>query len=169
MADDARMSTALPRHPKTVKLLRRLQERGGWSLVCLFLWVAENRPDGDLHGLTGEDIEIAAGWGGEAGAFIASVTEVGFLEGSDESFVVHDWVEHNPWAANRGRRIEAARAAASIRWERAAQSDANRAAVKSNTKRMRSACDAHTEGNADSMPTTQPNPTQPDRKTKLRR
>lgn len=44
MADDARISTALPRHPKTVMLQRRLGASGCWSLVCLFLWVADNNP-----------------------------------------------------------------------------------------------------------------------------
>ena len=62
MADDARISTAFPRHPKTVKLQRRLGATGCGSLVCLFLWVADNRPDGDLSGMSDEDIEIAAGW-----------------------------------------------------------------------------------------------------------
>jgi hypothetical protein len=161
MADDARISTALPRHPKTVKLLRRLQERGGWALLCLFLWVADNRPDGNLEGLTGEDIEIAAGWAGEPGAFISGLATVGFLDGDDGAFRVHDWAEHNPWAANRGRRIEAARAAASIRWERAAQPNSKQTAEKSHAIRMRTAYDPHATSNADSMPTTQPNPTQP--------
>jgi hypothetical protein len=161
MADDARISTALPRHPKTVKLLRRLQERGGWALLCLFLWVAENRSDGNLEGLTGEDIEIAANWAGEPGAFISGLTAVGFLDGDDGAFTVHDWAEHNPWAANRGRRIEAARAAASIRWERAAQPTSERMAEKSHATRMPVAYEPHANSNADSMPTTQPNPTRP--------
>jgi hypothetical protein len=161
MADDARISTALPRHPKTVKLLRRLQERGGWALLCLFLWVAENRSDGNLEGLTGEDIEIAANWAGEPGAFISGLATVGFLDGEDGAFTVHDWAEHNPWAANRGRRIEAARAAASIRWERAAQPTSHRIAEKGDATRMPVAYEPHANSNADSMPTTQPDPTQP--------
>src|SRR5690349_10978924 len=118
MADDARISTALPRHPKTVKLFRTLQERGCWHLVCLFLWVAENRPDGDLEGLSSEDIEIAAGWSGELGTFTSALVEVGFLDGNEGNFLVHDWAEHNPWAANRGQRIQAAREAANQRWHR---------------------------------------------------
>ena len=60
MADDARISTAFPQHPKTVKLKRRLGYEGCWALLCFWLWVADNRPAGDLSGLSAEDIEIAA-------------------------------------------------------------------------------------------------------------
>jgi hypothetical protein len=116
MADDARISTALPRHPKTVKLHRRLGAPGCWGFVCLLLWVADNRYDGDLQGLTDEDLEIAAGWTGNAGEFVRVLCEVRFLEGETGSYRVHDWAEHNPWAANRNQRVEAARAAANHRW-----------------------------------------------------
>jgi hypothetical protein len=117
MADDARISTALPRHPKTVKLQRRLGAPGFCSLICLFLWVAENRPTGDLEGMSDEDIEIAATWPGESETFVRTLTEVGFLDGAKGAYRVHDWAEHNPWAANRPRRVEKARAAAGARWE----------------------------------------------------
>lgn len=146
MADDARISTALPRHPKTVKLLRRLGTSGGWSLVCLFLWVAENRSDGDLQGMSGEDVEIAAGWSGGPGDFVRTLAEVRFLDGQEAEFQIHDWAEHNPWAANRGRRIEAAKLAANMRWER--RTDALHMRVASAPRET-------------AMPTTQPNPTPP--------
>lgn len=48
MATDARIAVGLPTHPKTKKLLRRLGPAGGWGLVCLIVWVAANRSDGDL-------------------------------------------------------------------------------------------------------------------------
>ena len=166
MADDARISIALPRHPKTVKLQRRLGTPGCWSLVCLFLWVAENHSDGDLEGMTDEDIEIAAGWTGDVGEFTRSLAEVRFLDGPEGSYKVHDWSEHNPWAANRGRRIEAAKSAASTRWERGA-AGSKQIACDPHATRMRTASDSHANSNADSMPTTQPNPTQPHHTTKL--
>jgi hypothetical protein len=129
MADDARLSTALPRHPKTVKLKRRLAGDGCWSLVCLFLWVADNRCDGNLDGLSTEDIEIASDWSGEPSVFVAALSEVGFLDGDEGKFSIHDWAEHNPYAASKGMRVEAARNAARKRW----------------------GCDPHTEG----IPTAQ--------------
>lgn len=150
MAEDARISTALPRHPKTVKLQRRLQERGCWALVCLFLWVADNRPDGDLVGMTVEDIEIAAGWIGEAGALVGALQEVGFLDGEVGSFSIHDWAEHNPWAATRSKRVECAKRAAAVRWEH-----------RQDAVGMRSVCDSDAERMRDVQKRNAHHPTQP--------
>lgn len=113
---DARISTGLPSHPKTRKLIRRLGPASGWSLVCLFLWTASNRHDGDLSGLSGEDIELAADWAGDPGVFIAALCEVRFLDGKDGAYTVHDWSTHNPWAAAYGKRKESAVHAARMRW-----------------------------------------------------
>lgn len=107
-AADARISTALPSHPKTKKLIRRLGPPGGWALVCLFLWVASNRSDGDLSGMTDEDIELAADWGGAEGALIAELAKVRFLDGEAGTREIHDWAEHNPWAAGAKMRSQKA-------------------------------------------------------------
>lgn len=113
---DARISLELPRHPKTKKLIRRIGEGGAFRLVCLFLWVAGNRSSGDLEGLTDEDIELAVDWTGEPGAFVAALADVGFLDGAEGTRSVHDWAEHNPWAAGAEGRSERARAAAAKKW-----------------------------------------------------
>ncbi len=144
MADDCRISTALPRHPKTVKLIRRLQERAAWFFVCLLLWVADNRPDGDLAGLTGEDLEIAANWNGEPGAFISALVAVRFLDGEPGAYTVHDWAEHNPYVASRPQRIEASRQAGKARWEGVspeARSEAARQAINARWEHSRQAGD----------------------------
>lgn len=109
MKIDARISVGLPSHPKTKKLIRRVGEAGAWRLVCLFLWVAQSRSDGDLAGMTGEDIELAVDWQGEEGAFIQALLEVGFIDGLDGAYQIHDWHEHNPWAAGSGARSEKAK------------------------------------------------------------
>lgn len=106
---DARIAVGLPSHPKTKKLIRRAGEAGAWRLVCLFLWVAQSRPDGDLSGMTGEDIELAADWQGEEGAFIKVLIEVGFVDGEEGAYSIHDWQEHNPWAAGADARSEKAK------------------------------------------------------------
>lgn len=126
MADDARISTALPSHPKTKKLRRRLGDGGCWSLVCLFLWTASNRWDGSLADMSDEDIELAADWMGEPGALVKALIEVGFLDGEPGAYMIHDWHDHNPWAASRGQRQQAARDAAARKWG-AGSSDATRA------------------------------------------
>lgn len=112
MPSDARISTGLPGHPKTKKVIRRLGEGGAWYTVCLFLWAAANRPDGNLSGMTSEDIELSVDWRGEPDAFVAALSECGFLDGEDGSYRIHDWAEHNPWAAGADARSERAKFAA---------------------------------------------------------
>jgi hypothetical protein len=106
---DARISIGLPSHPKTKKLIRRVGEAGAWRLVCLFLWAAQTRPDGNLSGMTAEDIELAADWTGKNDEFVKALVEVGFLDGTDGEYRIHDWSEHNPWAAGAEARSEKAR------------------------------------------------------------
>ena len=112
MPNDARISTGLPHHPKTKKLTRRLGEASGWYLLRLILWAATNRSNGDFSGLSDEDLEIATDWPGEANAFIATLSDVGFLDGAEYSRKFHDWEQHNPWVAGAGKRSEKARFAA---------------------------------------------------------
>lgn len=109
MATDVRISTSLAEHPKTRKLQKKLGKVAAWCLVRLLMWVARNRSDGDLTGMSAEDIEIAADWDGEEGAFVATAAAVGFLDGQPGAYVVHDWAEHNPWAAGAEMRSAKAR------------------------------------------------------------
>lgn len=106
---DARISIGLPQHPKTKKLIKRLGDGAAWRLICLFLWAASNKPDGNLDGMTAEDIELAVDWPGEDGAFVAAMIEVGFIDGVEGRYTIHDWREHNPWAAGADARSEKAR------------------------------------------------------------
>ena len=112
MSLDARLSVLLPSHPKTKKLIRRLGKAGAWDLVRLFLWVASNRSDGDLSGLSDEDLELSIDFDGEEGSFISALVEVGFIDGEAGARKVHDWQEHNPWAAGADARSEKSRWAA---------------------------------------------------------
>ena len=117
MSTDARLSTGLPAHPKTKKLIRRTGEGGAWALVCLILWARANRPDGDLDGMTAEDIELAIDWRGEADALVTALVAVGFLEGEERAYRLHDWAEHQPWSAGAEQRSDRAKWAALIRRE----------------------------------------------------
>ena len=123
MATDCRISTSLPSHPKTKKLVRRLGPQGGWALVCLFLWAAGNRSNGDLSGLSTEDIELAADWTGEEGAFVRELAAIGFLEGVESSYLIHDWEQHNPWAAGSDQRSYKAKWNAAKRHHGEAEAD----------------------------------------------
>lgn len=139
---DARISTALPSHHKSKKLIRRLGHGGAWHLVCLFLWAAANRPSGDLAGMSDEDVELAVDWGGEHGSFVAALAEVGFLDGPEGARSIHDWAEHNPWVVGAPARSEASRWAALCR----RYGDAGAAErMPDYAERMRSAREAHAD------------------------
>lgn len=112
MANDARIAVGLPAHPKTKKLIRRIGEAGAWYLVRLFLWAASDRSNGDLSGLSDEDIELAVDWSGEEGAFVEALANVGFIDGEEGARAIHDWEEHNPWAAGAEARSEKSKWAA---------------------------------------------------------
>lgn len=109
MATDARISVGLKDHPKMKKLIRRLGPGAGLAIIWLFLWSAQNRSNGDLAGMTDEDIELACDWSGEAGAFVREAADVKFLDGEEGDRRIHDWAEHNPWAAGAGMRSAKAR------------------------------------------------------------
>lgn len=106
MATDARFSTNLASHPKVKKLRRRLGAEGCWAWVCLVLWVASDRSDGDLSGMSDEDIELSADWAGEEGALVSALADLRMLDGDEWSRTIHDWADHNPWAAGAGARSE---------------------------------------------------------------
>lgn len=76
---DARIAVTLPGHPKTKKLIRRLGDGAAWKLICLFLWAASNRPNGDLSGLDDDDIEDASLWDGWRGRFSGALRDVEYI------------------------------------------------------------------------------------------
>ncbi len=107
--------------------------------------------------MTAEDIEIAASWGGDAETFVAALSDVRFLDGTDGAYKIHDWAEHNPWAAGRPDRIKSAKDAANARWQN------KRTVSEADAQRMRAACEPHETA----MPTsphltTLPDHTKPD-------
>ena len=113
---DARLSTALPGHPKMKRLVHRLHEAGAWGFVRLILWAAENRPSGDLSGQSDEDLELAVDWHGEAGALIATLEAIGFVDGAENGRRIHDWLSHQPWCAGKEDRSDKGRFASLIKW-----------------------------------------------------
>jgi hypothetical protein len=104
---DLRLHTGWPYHPKTRALEGRLGERGPLCLLKLWCYAADNKPSGDLSGMTDDEIEMYAGWHGDRGGFVAALRSIRWLDGS----VLHDWQIEQPWAANRTERIESARGA----------------------------------------------------------
>lgn len=112
MNHDVRIAVGLRNHHKTKKLHRRLGADGVLALVWLLLWAGQNRPDGDLAGMSDEDIELAVDWSGDEGALVSALQEVRFLDGEPGARRIHDWTDHNPWAAGAEARSEKSRWAA---------------------------------------------------------
>lgn len=110
MSTDFRVSTDFLGHYKTKKLKKRLGLKGVFALLALWTFVAKHRPDGNLAGMSIEDIELAVDWGGKAGLFVATLEEIGFLDKEEDGqYVVHDWLEANPWVAGSTTREDKAR------------------------------------------------------------
>lgn len=118
MNADFRVSTACMGHPKIVKLRRRLGADAVLSLFALWAWTAQERPSGCLHGMDAEDIAIAADWSGDEQAFTSTLIALRLLDADEGGTMsVHDWAEHNPWAAGAEERQERAKQAASSKWK----------------------------------------------------
>ncbi|MBQ9566306.1 MAG: hypothetical protein IJU98_12035 [Synergistaceae bacterium] len=109
MNTDIRLSVDFWSHPKTVKLKRRLGLEGPVALQILWTWAAKNKPEGDLSGMDDEDIEIAAEWNGEEGKLVSVLTELRWLDKTEAGYSLHEWAEHNSWAADEQTRRNTAR------------------------------------------------------------
>jgi len=118
MNKDFRVAVSLPTHPKSIKLMRRCGDRSFYCLIRLWAYVALNRPDGDLTGLDIDDIEIAADWNGQCSEFYQALLDFRFLDKTDDGLFVHDWEDHNGYAAHAEDRSMKARKAAFAKWER---------------------------------------------------
>lgn len=90
-------------HPKTVRLCVALGSETAWAhLVNLWGWVMKYAKDGDLARFTPVEIEHAARWRGEPGAFYKAAVWAGFLD--ESPLRIHDWMEHNgKWVEKASR------------------------------------------------------------------
>jgi hypothetical protein len=107
---DVRLKTNAPSHPKVKKLFAMTREAGQLAWVWLMLFAGRERPLGIFDGLDDDDVELAAEWHGARGELVAALLRVGLLERCDDgALALHDWSEHQPFAARAGERSETAR------------------------------------------------------------
>ena len=118
MNTDFRISVSLPGHPKALKLMRRCGDRAFYCLIRFWAFVAQNRPNGDLTGLDIDDIEIAADWTGDATSMYQAMLDLCLIEKVGDKLLVHDWKDHNGYAAHAIDRSEKAKRAAEARWNK---------------------------------------------------
>lgn len=87
---------------KTKKLKRRLGIESVIAILKLWGYAAEFRPDGNLSGMTDEDIELSVGWD-DARPLMPTLAALGFVDGSNGEYRLHDWAEQQPEAMRRHR------------------------------------------------------------------
>lgn len=83
--------STLARHPKTLRLARRLGVSVPTAIGHLHLlwwWALEYAQDGDVSAFDDEEVADACVWEGEPAAFRRALTAAGFL---DDGGAVHDW------------------------------------------------------------------------------
>lgn len=140
---------------KRKKLARRLGPEGVLALMDLWGATAEHRAEGVLAGWDQEDIEIQAGWAGQAGELVATLAELCLLDFDEKTntYSIHDWVIWNPYAAAGEKRREIARKGAEARWakERARKLLEIERQCSEHAQSMRGACSEHAGANAPSM------------------
>lgn len=100
-------------HPKTKRLRRLCGDRGIACLIRLWLYAAISRRNGDLSGMTDDDIDEAAGWndtdspsGGNGGPLTTHLSVVGFIDGEPGARVLHDWIDRQPMMAKNPAKVE---------------------------------------------------------------
>ena len=118
MNSDIRLSIGWNRHPKIVKLRRKLGADGVLAIVNLWTFAGEQRPDGVLSGMDDDDIAIAAEYPGDSGLLVAALADLRLLERDGNDWKIHDWTENNPWAAGHEARRAKAKKAIQARWDR---------------------------------------------------
>lgn len=109
MNTDIRISVTFLQNPKIKKLERRVGIEGLKALLALWIWTAQNKPTGDLAGLDNEAVEMVADWNGDEGAFVSALKALRLLDGEENAYCVHDWLENNPWAAGSDERSDTSR------------------------------------------------------------
>lgn len=118
MNKDIRISICFIDHPKVMKLERKLTFDGVKSLLRLWCFAAQNRPEGYLTAMDEDDIEMAAKWPGTPGLFVSTIAgdSCKWLDFADGIYKLHDWEEHQGYVVHAKSRREKARDAANKRW-----------------------------------------------------
>lgn len=106
--EDIRIPLDFWEHRKTRKLIRRLGLEGVVALQRLWIYAARRRPDGFLANMTIEDIALEAKWDGDPDAFMTALLskpdEGGFIDLVEGVYYLHEWHQHQPWAAGAEER-----------------------------------------------------------------
>ncbi|MDY0274776.1 MAG: hypothetical protein RBR42_04960 [Desulfomicrobium sp.] len=100
MNSDIRLKVSFSNHRKRKKLQRLLGAEGVLAFIDLMLAAAAHRPNGVFTGYDLEDIAIDAQWDGDAKEFVDTLLAVGLLNETEQGLAIHDWIDHNAYAAD---------------------------------------------------------------------
>lgn len=169
MNSDIRLSIGWNRHPKIIKLRRKLGADGVLALVCLWTFAGEQRPDGVLSGMDDDDIAIAAEYPGDAGTLVSTLANLRLLDRADGGWTIHDWRDNNPWAFGHKARSDKAKKAIQARWDRRNKPDNDPENGKKNTTSTESDTTSiekqHTSNTPSPSPSPSPSPKDKDTST----
>ena len=154
---DIRLSLGFWDHWKTITLEAELGFEAVKSLQILWCFAAQNKSSGVLYGMPKKAIAIAARFTGDRDAFVDALVDLNFLEFDGVVYTLHDWEEHNGFAATSEQRSEAARKAANAKWEK------KRGIKNENTESNADSCTSHcaSHKSADAERNAERNPPSP--------
>lgn len=117
MAEDIRVRTSWRSSGKR----RRLKRLGGLEAVKaiedLWLYCGAERADGDLSGLSNEEIaDECPDWEGDADELVGILRRARLLDGEPGYLCIHDWWDHQPHVTHGEERAQTASANAHTRW-----------------------------------------------------
>lgn len=166
MNSDIRLKTSFRDHRKRKKLHAKLGAEGVLAFIDLMLMAAETRPDGVLTDMDKTDVALDANWQGSHEELVSTLIEVRLLDVlEDGTYAIHDWQDHNAYAAAAEKRSEAARNAALARWGKRCGQGGNADLCDSQCENDAPRMPIASKGNA---PSPTPSPTQEEREDSLR-
>jgi len=115
---DFRVDASFNAHPKIRRLYALLGSQGVLSWILLLAHASQYETDGRFSGMSDDVIALAAHYPGAAPEFIGTLIELGLLDRRGKTLSLHDWNEHNGYAASYSIRSQRARKAAGARWSK---------------------------------------------------
>lgn len=117
MAEDFRVKTSWRSSGKRRRLKRIAGLEGVQAIEDLWSYCASERPDGDLSGLTDDEIaDECPDWDRSGAELVAALREARLIDGEPGRYRIHDWQDHQPYVTGEAERKGTGTYAAHCRW-----------------------------------------------------
>ena len=150
MNSDIRISVNFVQHPKTKKTIRKYGHAAIVSIIALWGFAAQRRPEGNLTGMDADEIAIAACWDGDEQEFFDMCVEMKWIDVHEDGEIhLHGWKEAQGYVINAPARAERSRRAAQARWEKREKKELEQISgdnAACNANGMLDACLTHANG-----------------------